>query len=93
MRTLARIHTTNTTKTGHTHTMEEILLEIARQTPLTGALIWAIIYFKKELKAEREENRELNLLIRDQQKEAIGTMNEANSILKELTSVIKYGKS
>lgn len=72
--------------------MEEIFVEIAKQSPLTGALIWVIVYFKARLKEEREEIRELNMIIRDQQKENIEAMNEVNSVIKELTTVIKYGK-
>lgn len=72
--------------------MEEVLIEIGKQTPLTAALIWVIIYFKGQLKEEREEVKELNMVIRDQQKESIEAMNEVNSVLKELTSIIKYDK-
>jgi hypothetical protein len=72
--------------------MQEFLIEIGKQTPLTGALIWVIVYFKSELKKEREEVKGLNLIIRGQQKENIEAMNDVNNILKELTSVIKYGK-
>lgn len=73
--------------------MQDVLVEIAKQTPLTAALIWVIIYFKAQLKEEREEVKELNMIIREQQKENIEAMNECNNVMKELTSVIKYGKS
>ena len=72
--------------------MEELFIEIAKQTPLTGALIWVIVYFKGQLKDEREEVKELNMIIREQQKENIEAMNEVNTVIKELTSIIKYGK-
>lgn len=72
--------------------MEEALLEIAKQAPLTALLIIAVRYLVNKNNEKDEHIKELNLVIRDQQKEGIETMNEVNNVIKELTSVIKYGK-
>jgi hypothetical protein len=72
--------------------MEEALAKIAEHSPWAILLIIAVRYLVKKLDRKEEEIKELNLVIRDQQKEGIETMNEVNNILKELTSIIKYGK-
>lgn len=72
--------------------MEQALLEIAKQAPLTALLIIAVRYLVKENKTKDQEIKELNMIIRDQQKEGIEAMGEVNGVLKELTTIIKYGK-
>lgn len=73
--------------------MEEILLKLAEHGAIITVLVFIYLDKRKENKELKEENKELNLAIRDQQKENIEVMNAVNSALKELISLIKYGKS
>lgn len=72
--------------------MEEILLEIAKQTPLTGALIWVIIYLKKELEKERVYNKKLIEEDRERHQELIEGQKSQTDVNNKFIEYIKHGK-
>lgn len=72
--------------------METVLIELAKATPSIGILLWVVWYFKGELKREREDNKELNIVIREMQKEMLEVLQNFTNATKELTNAIKYGK-
>ncbi len=74
--------------------MNEALLEIAKQTPLTLVLVYFIMYLKGELKEERNHNKELNIVIREQQKELIDAVNANTKATEEQNRLNKaiHGK-
>lgn len=67
--------------------MNEALIEIAKQVPLTAALIIAVRYLVKKLDAKEAEIKDLNMIIRQQQQDAIDAMSEQTKVNEKL---IKY---
>lgn len=69
------------------------IIELLKAGTAIGILSWVVIYFKGELKREREENKLLNVVIRDMQKEMIQVMQKFTEAIKELTNAHKNGKN
>lgn len=69
--------------------MNEALIEIAKQVPLTAALIIAVRYLVKKNEKLEEENKHLNIIIREQQKDSIEAIRDNTEVMQ---TFIKYGK-
>ncbi len=57
-------------------------------------LVWIIIYLKGELKEEKAHNKELNIIIREQQKDIIDAVNANTKATEEQNRLNKaiHGK-
>lgn len=69
--------------------MEEILLKLATITPVVGVLIWVVLYFKAEIKTKNDEIKELNKLLREQQKETVLAIEKMVQVVDSLKELIK----
>lgn len=70
--------------------MEEIF-KLAGGASVVGVLLWVIYELKKEIKDLKAENKDLNLIIRDNQKEAMDAMNDQNKMNNKLIEYL-HGK-
>jgi hypothetical protein len=69
--------------------MQEILINLVSISPVVAVLIWVIIYFKKEIETKNSEIKELNLSLRDVQKESLLSINKMIDVVKDLKELIK----
>ena len=66
-----------------------IIAELFRITPQLGVLIYFVIYFQKQIGIKDSEIKELNTILRDQQKDAINTMTKLTTVIEDLKDLIK----
>lgn len=66
-----------------------ILGELLTLGPVVSLLVWIIYVLRKELKAEREKNAELNKELRESDREVITVMKDTNTTLEKLIVEIK----
>ena len=69
--------------------MEQLLIEIGKMAPSVGILVYFTYYFKTELKFKNDEIKELNIQLRENQKESIQAINRMNDIVEDLRDLIK----
>lgn len=69
--------------------MERLLTKLADLAPVVAVLVFFIWYFIGELKAKNLENKELNALLRETQKETITTISKMTDAVEHLTELIK----
>lgn len=67
----------------------DILFEIAKIAPSIGILAYFLMYFQKQIAAKDEEIKELNSILREQQKDAINTMTKLTTVIEDLKDLIK----
>lgn len=68
--------------------MEELLIKIAEISPVLGILIWVVVYFKGEVQAKNDEIKELNSLLREQQKDTLVAINKMTDVVESLKDLI-----
>tara|TARA_R110000787_G_scaffold285931_1_gene402754 strand:+ start:241 stop:525 length:285 start_codon:yes stop_codon:yes gene_type:complete len=66
--------------------MLEILLEIAKLTPVVGLLVVGLLYFVKNEKSYKTEIKELNKVIRDNEKENLIMINKLADAIDNIAS-------
>lgn len=84
--------------------MEQVFLEIAKQTPLVGVLAFFIWYFiktndRKDKRIEElskfilSEQKEYSEQVREDQRQIIEAMNNVAKTLSELTNHLRYERN
>lgn len=66
-----------------------IIAELFRVAPQLGVLIYFVVYFQKQIGIKDAEIKELNTILRDQQKDAINTMTKLTTVIEDLKELIK----
>ena len=67
----------------------EIINNLITVAPVVAVLLWAVIYFRTELKEKKAEIKLLNEELRESTKEVISMTNNLNNTLKDLITEIK----
>lgn len=68
--------------------MQEFLTDLAKISPIVGVLIYFIWYFQSEIKAKNDEIKQLNQLLRDQQKETLIAISKLTDVVESLKDLI-----
>lgn len=69
--------------------MEDLILEIAKQLPSIGILVYFIMYFQKEIQRKDDELRATEKELRATEKESIRTMDRLITVINDLKELIK----
>lgn len=69
--------------------INDVLIEIAKQTPSIGILIYFVMYFQKDIRRKDEELIKLNDELRETEKESIRTLGKLIVVIEDLKELIK----
>lgn len=65
--------------------MEEILLGLAKISPIVAILIYVMWYLKSRLETKESEIKELNTQLRESEKSAIEAFNKISDVIKTMS--------